>query len=253
MAGVVVGSSTGSASACAVRWAAREAEHRGLPLSLVHAWRPAVSVSLVLSDHLLADVPVGTVCTAAGGRPVDVLLRQSPDLLVLGGHTGSPHASPVVSACVHAARCPVVVVPEGEDLEPRRVVVGVAGSSGLPALAWAAATARLHAADLVVVHVWQPHLVPHLDQPASVAVDDHGAALARARGWVHQVLGHTDVELHAPHGGPLDQLLGFSADADLLVVGRSASHPGVSRLWHADLAGDLAGLAPCPVAVVPAR
>ena len=58
------------------------------------------------------------------------------------------------------------------------------------------------------------------------------------------------VEVEATYGGPLDALLDFGSDADLIVLGRRA-HSGVSRLLHDALGNDLTSLAPCPVAVIP--
>jgi nucleotide-binding universal stress UspA family protein len=64
------------------------------------------------------------------------------------------------------------------------------------------------------------------------------------------MLGRVDVEVHAPHGGPLDAILELSTDVDLIVLGR-ATHSGAGRLLNGAVSDDLSGLAPCPVAVIP--
>jgi nucleotide-binding universal stress UspA family protein len=133
------------------------------------------------------------------------------------------------------------------------VVVAVCGTdASRGALLWGAQEAALRGADLVVVHAWQALLAGREARQGSTAVPAHGRAAAdRLQEWVHQSLGRDDVELHAPRGGPLDEMLEASQDADLVVVGRSRPHAGLGRVLHGALGNDLCGLAPCPVVVVP--
>jgi nucleotide-binding universal stress UspA family protein len=182
-----------------------------------------------------------------------VLLRQQPDLLVLGGHTGAPHASRVAKDCIRDALCPVVVVPDTDRAATGRVVVAVCGTDiSCTALCWAENEAQLRDDTLVVIYVWQAPLVsPDLLHPAVASPLQRDAAVDRLQGWVHASLGRDDVEMHAVPGGPLDALLDASTDADLLVVGRSRPRSALGRLTHASLSSDLSGLVPCPVAVVP--
>jgi len=236
-----------------LRWAGTEATLRGWLLHLVHPWGVPVDLSMPMPAGLLSDVSGGATSSAAQGAPAQVLLRQQPDLLVLGGHTGAPHASRVAKDCIRDALCPVVIVPDREAAATGRVVVAVCGTdASCTALRWAENEARLRADTLVVIYVWQAPLAsPGLLHPASAVPLHRTGAGDRLRGWVHASLGRDDVELHAVPGGPLDALLAAGMDADLLVVGRSRPRSALGRLTHASLSSDLSGLAPCPVAVVP--
>lgn len=256
MAGVVVGTSGRRDTGAPVRWAADAARLRNTGLTLVHAWHEDVVVSLTLSGDAHPDLPAGTVSTAVPGRAADALLGAAPDLLVLGGHAGAGHVSHVTAECLRGARCPVVVVPTPGPATPLRgrVVVAVEGAEGSrPTLLWAAREADRRGATLVVVHAWQSHLVGRgLRHPAASVEAQGRVATERLQSWVEAGLGHVDVELHADHGGPLDEVLEHSWDADLLVVGRSPAHAGLARVIHGAVDHDLCGLLPCPVAVVPA-
>ena len=252
MAGVVVGVAGADRPRAAVRWAGVEAAQRGADLHLVHAWSVPVAVSL--PRLVLPDVPVAATSTAVPGQPVEVLLGSAPDLLVLGGRSGSAHVSRVTGACLRRAQCPVVVVPETATAPPTgRVVVAVCGSrASQNALRWAGRHAELRGSDLVVAHVRQPPLVssdlllrtPRTATPGRTAED-------RLRSWVQAGLGRRDVEIVLTQGPPLEGLLELGEGADLLVLGRSRAHAGVGRVLHGALGNDVSGLAPCPVAVIP--
>jgi nucleotide-binding universal stress UspA family protein len=253
VAGVVVGMAGAAGSDAVIRWAAGEAVLRGAALHLVHAWRIPVDLSLPLPADLLPHVPDAVTSTAAQGNPAEVLLRQQPDLLVLGGHTGSPRVSHVAKACLRDATCPVAVVPDAGGATTGRVVVAVCGTeASSTALRWAESEVRLRAAHLIVTYVWQPPVIKGEVLHSSPALPEQGrAAEDRLRAWVHESLGREDVELQTARGGPLDVLLKASEEADLLVVGRSRLRSVLGRVTHASLSNDLGGLAPCPVVVVP--
>jgi nucleotide-binding universal stress UspA family protein len=184
-----------------------------------------------------------------------VLLARAPELLVLGGHTGARHLSHLTRWCLRHAACPVVIVPEAERPLTGRVVAGVRRSeTSRNALRWAADEAQRRLAQLVVVHAWQLHLASAKDllQPTRAIPAQRDAAHDRLQAWVHSVLGSVDAEVNTTHGGPLDALLRLSADADLIVLGRS-THSGFSRVLHGAVGADLSGLAPCPIALIPSQ
>jgi nucleotide-binding universal stress UspA family protein len=253
LSGVVVGVTGSDGSGPAVRWASSEAALRGLDLTLVHAWGEPVDLSVELAADCLPGLSGGATACAIHGRPEAVLLAQRADLLVLGSRMGAHHVSHLTRSCMHHAASAVVVVPDHERAPVGRVVVGVCGTdASRAALRWAADAAALRGADLVVVHAWQVHASSPLTalMPARAQPRQQEEAIERVRAWVREVLGRDDVEMHAPHGGPLDGLLAHSEDADLIVLGRH-THAGIGRLLHGALGDDLGGLAPCPVAAIP--
>ena len=135
---VVVGVSGSSASAAALRWAADEARRRDAALRVVRSWdagvhapyaaadaRPTPAQQLAAASEDPADVlrvafgpelPAEVSAELVRGAAERVLISQSAeaDLLVLGSPApptpaGRPVGS-VIRACLHRARCPVVVV-----------------------------------------------------------------------------------------------------------------------------------------------
>ncbi|GFG86214.1 universal stress protein [Mycolicibacter algericus] len=146
-AGVVVGIDGSATSRIAVHWAAREAERRGLPLTLVHAasteLSPRVARWMVFGQHELPhrrvqriiddavdiagdsarhDGPTQVNPKLVFTDPIDTLVEMSrkAELVVVGSRrrrrlwhalTGS-----VGSALTERSRCPVAVI---EDQAPR--------------------------------------------------------------------------------------------------------------------------------------
>jgi nucleotide-binding universal stress UspA family protein len=254
MTGVVVGVGRCGDHTAAIGWASTEAALRGLPLTLVHAWNEPVDLSIDLdADSLPGLAGVATACAQRGGA-AGVLLGQQPELLVLGRRADARHLSHLARACVHHAACPVVIVPDTETTTTQRVLVGVSRTgASRQALEWAAAEAQRRCATLVVVQVWQLHPASARDflQPDRALPGQQTTTLSHLHDWVQSVLGATSAELHATHGGPLDGLLHASADADLIVLGRSV-HSGLGRILHGTVGDDVSGLAACPIAVIPA-
>jgi nucleotide-binding universal stress UspA family protein len=132
---IVVGVSNSPAAAAALRWAIGEARLRGAEVVAVHAWQwsgkhrasyaPMGSWRSPDEEHqaarertrrVVARVSAGLEPVVAQGPPAQVLLEHcaDADLLVLGVRAtepGTPAAAPpVVTACVMAAPCPVVVI-----------------------------------------------------------------------------------------------------------------------------------------------
>jgi nucleotide-binding universal stress UspA family protein len=138
----------------------------------------------------------------------------------------------------------------------KTVLVGVDGSdSSHKAMAWAAAEAADHGADLVVLNVWEHTLLP----PAgSVTVSEHYVpdpsqrTADDLREEIVQVLGPDPpvvVQPRVKQGNPAKALIEESADADLLVVG-TRGHGGFRGLVLGSVSQHVAAYARCPVTVV---
>jgi nucleotide-binding universal stress UspA family protein len=138
----------------------------------------------------------------------------------------------------------------------KTVLVGVDGSdSSHTALAWAAAEAADHGAELVVLNVWEHTLLP----PAgSVSVSEHYVpdpsqrTAEDLRGEITQVLGGEPpvvVQPRLKQGNPAKVLIEESAGADLLVVG-TRGHGGFRGLVLGSVSQHVAAYARCPVTVV---
>ena len=138
----------------------------------------------------------------------------------------------------------------------KTIVVGVDGSpSSRKALAWAAAEAADHDAELHVLNVWEHTLLP----PAgSVSVSEHyvpdpsqatNEDLVRV---IKEELGENPpvvVQPRVKQGRAAKVLIDESADADLLVVGKRG-HGGFAGLVLGSVSQHVAAYAKCPVAVI---
>lgn len=139
---IVVGVDGSASSKAALAWAVRQAELTGAGVEAVIAWHDPLMLggvpfvptaalesvdygefaALVLGNAIRETVdpegPVKVSRVVRAGNPAQVLLTASEgaDLLVVGsrGHGGFTEAllGSVSQACVHHARCPVVIVRE---------------------------------------------------------------------------------------------------------------------------------------------
>lgn len=260
-AGAVVVALDGSAAdGPVVDWAADEAARLGAPLRLVSVVDPGVQLtpyevlatgSPSLAEHLEQGArqvldraaervrdghPGLDVATAVPwGPPAAAVVRLSTDALrlVVGaparGRLERILLGSVALPVVAHARCPVAVVPaDTEVVPPRRIVVGVDGSSpSAHAVAVALQTADLCTASVTCVLGWnvEVHEGVVVTEPGSerwVAVEQRYAAL------VHDLVDplaarHPDVvvDVVVRHGAPSRVLADVAAElhADLLVVG----------------------------------
>jgi nucleotide-binding universal stress UspA family protein len=138
---IVVGIENATASADALRWAAWQSQRTGNPLVVVHAYPPdrspdpsaqvrttRESVARAWATRWLRDalsdsgaLPFTTRLVVTQDDPADALVRRSRDaaMLVLGqrASTRAGSHSDVTTRCQNQAHCPVVLVPEGTDLE----------------------------------------------------------------------------------------------------------------------------------------
>ena len=185
---LVVGFDGSETSHLTAKWAAGEAELRGLGLTLVNAlipptsggtFGPGMAVGLdtledirkaaqSALDEVAAALPGPDIQSIVQiGSPTGVLLEasQTAALIVVGsrGHGGFKELllGSVSSQLVAHADCPVIVMRHETDAANDRLVVGIDGSpSSNAALSFAFATASLHKWKLVAVHAWD---VPSFD------------------------------------------------------------------------------------------
>jgi nucleotide-binding universal stress UspA family protein len=138
----------------------------------------------------------------------------------------------------------------------KTVLVGVDGSpSSHKALAWAAAEAAEHGADLVVLNVWE-HTLPPPTGSVSVSeryVPDPSQRTAEdLLKEIKEVLGENPPVLVQPRvkqGSPAKVLIEQSADSDLLVVG-TRGHGGFRGHVLGSVSQHVAAYAKCSVTVV---
>lgn len=245
---IVVGVDESDGAAQALRWAVREGQLRGWPVTAVLAWgfldqhQPigfepdytesdaAATLSRIVADVLgggAEAVDTRAVCDL----PVRALLEASAgaDLLVvgargLGGFKGLLLGS-VSQRCLQHATVPVAVVRgDGDDPDrQRRVVAAVDGSAtSHRALAWALDEARARSASLIAVTAWHP---PYLTGfPITETVPDTSSLEAASRHLLATALAASDVtgvevDCVTPCSSPASAILQAADGADLVVMG----------------------------------
>ncbi len=214
--GVIVGTDGSPWSQAAVRWAAREAVMRHVPLTVVHVVTPiSVAVSalawpagrvppevLEIQENdargVIADaIKVVKDDTAGSDRPeidseilfgryVSTLadLSKEAQLMVVGcrGRTGQHRLLGSVSTgLIHHAHCPVAVIHDEVSSLPQSpglpVVVGIDGSRASElATAIAFDEASWRGVDLVALHVWSD-----ADTPTIIGLDSAGVQSAAGK------------------------------------------------------------------------
>jgi nucleotide-binding universal stress UspA family protein len=275
---VVAGTDGSEESLRAVDWAAREAVLRGLPLRIVSAAalppkmveRQAQEVSGLdtVSDTLRKDrdralaAAAERVQAAAPDLVIDVdELTGAPahalteagsgaSMLVVGARGVGAFAAMVLGSVsqyvsTHAT-CPVVVVREETAAAHRQVGVGIGDPvNSAAALAFAFEEASLRKASLIAVHAWDmPYdqlgrAVWALATPGRPALEDR--AVRQLDGLLAEWQGkYPDVQVSHDfvHAHPGRALVGLSARADLVVLGRHTAHgavPGPGAVRHAVL------------------
>jgi nucleotide-binding universal stress UspA family protein len=285
---VVVGVDGSQPALRAVRWAAREAQRRHVPLLLVRAF-PALVPQLtgrvivsgpVMRDALreLADEQLAAAASAAADEvaglaieqhvaaddPIPHLVEQSrsAQLVAIGdrGH-GGVHGLLAGSVAVGlAARggCPVVIVrgtdrTERTDRTEGAVVVGVDGSPvSEAALEFAFEVSALRQAPLRAVHVWSDTFLDQELTPRemwdAVGQEHHLVLAERLAGWAEK---YPDVPVQkaVERDRPARVLVEESARAQLLVVG-SHGRGNVAGHLLGSVSHAVVHRADCPVAVV---
>ncbi|GAA2795110.1 universal stress protein [Saccharopolyspora taberi] len=251
-------------SVLAARWAAREADLRGLPLHLLlvnddPARAPHCESALADATRACHEVAPELTVTAeiTFGHPIEELVHISAHapLLVVGsrGRGGFLDAvlGSVSSAVATHGECPVVVVRNPADTGP--VVVGVDNSRGSRfALAFAFDAAARRATGLVAVQAlpdayFHPGPFPHPDRDELRDSADRHLAEQLA-GWSEQ---YPDVPVSraATNEHPVAALREAAEGAQLLVVGHRG-RGGFTGMLLGSVASGVLHHSPCPVAVV---
>ena len=282
---IVAGTDGSEESLRAVDWAAREAALRGAPLRIVGTAEllPRMSpragasgstydtVTDVLDkdrDRALATAAELAAKTAAGvlidtdeltGPTAQAVTEAGSGalMLVLGSRgTGAFTALLLGSVSRYAAShasTPVMVIRDEPPSPHGLIGVGVADTESCrDALTFALEEASLRHAGLHAIHAWH---TPQSDitRAGPVPTESGAQAAADAASQLAGLLDecgakYPDVKVthEVVHGHPGRALVGLSARADLVVIGRRAGEPGPGSVRHA-----LLNHAHGPVAVVP--
>jgi nucleotide-binding universal stress UspA family protein len=137
----------------------------------------------------------------------------------------------------------------------KTVLVGVDGSPpSRKALSWAAAEAAEHQAQLTVLSVLEPGLIPPTGNPSvgHTPVRTTESAAADLVALIREVLGDDPpmvVQPRVVQGNPAHVLIENSEGADLLVVG-TRGHGGFAGLILGSVSQHVAAYAKCAVTVV---
>ncbi len=283
--GIVVGIDDSPAARVAVQWAAREAELRKIPLTLVHAVSPEVATWLrtplpagvmrwqqdhgrrlvdealkVIEEASQGSGPAGvhTEILASAAVPTLIDLSKEAEMVVTGsqgsGRWPGRRLGSVSSGLVRHAHCPVAVIHDEESptFPPAHapVLVGIDGS---PASELATEIAfdeasRRHV-DLVALHAWSDLDVsewPEVDWPATQSMAEEVLA-ERLAGWREQ---YPDVRVTRTvvQAQPARQLVEQSDGAQLVVVG-SRGRGGFAGMLVGSVGETVAQMAHVPVIV----
>lgn len=284
---VVAGVDGSDTSLQAVRWAADLAARRRLPLAVVYGYgllgryyaggdlalpadffeaveqdaRRVVSEAAEEAEKAAPDVRVDA--HAWDGLPVPFLteLSRRAVMIVLGasgrgGFTGMLAGSTAVGVVSHAESPVVIVRNRADETTPPTdgpVVVGVDGSPlSERAIAHAFEEASLRGVPLVALHAWldlpyQWAGSPYGNTVTDRSEDEKRLLAERLAGWQEQ---YPDVPIErvVVRDRPRDELLAYSATAQLVVVG-SRGRGGFTGLVLGSTSQALVHHAQCPVMV----
>lgn len=267
----------------AVRYAAREAQIRGVTLELVHVVPPCLTVGpfaaipdadIRLSGKAtlahgrtaaLAEVPgIEVVGTLLIGSRVEAIVHHTHEaaLLAVGA---APHGlmdrlwtGSVVTGIAARATCPIVIVPlsahEPRAGAARRIVVGLKSPEHAEHLL-STAFARAHQtqSDLTVVHAW--HLLSGYDDAIAERTLRRAWLVEQERILEDALIDHrmafpdVQVDVDLVHGQAAFALVRQSSTADMLMISR----PGHGGFVHylGSTARAVLRDAECVVEVVP--
>jgi nucleotide-binding universal stress UspA family protein len=284
---IVAGTDGSEESLRAVEWAAREAVLRGAPLRIVAAaalpprmisragagqYDTVTDVIMQERDASLRAAAERATRTAHGllidtdqlsGPPAEAVTQSGAGALMLvlgsrgiGAFTALVLGSVSRYAASHAS-CPVVAIRDESPSARGLVGVGVGNLDDCgDALTFAFEEANLRRASLLALHAWHTPQTEISRAGQAFTAPGEEAAAADATRHLASLLEdwrakYPDVPVshEVVHGHPGRALIGLSARADLVVLGRHARHPGLSgpgSVRHAVLSH-----AHGPVATVP--
>ncbi|MFI7542511.1 universal stress protein [Actinoplanes sp. NPDC049599] len=283
---ILVGTDGSTASQAAVRWAAREAELRALPLRIVHVFdwqwyaarfgpgdtyldearKVAETVVLEAEEQARAVAPaVRTRTDTLMGKPAARLLALAQDAALTvvgsrghGGFAGLLLGSVSQRLSTHAPG-PVVVVRGSGDTGQGPVVAGVDDSPAAGhVLATAFEAAEQRGARLVVVRTFLPAVPLWLDGVPATEVrtpEEDAAEHERLEGLLkpwRQKYPQISVEALVAHDSAAAVLTGVSHTAQLVVVG-SRGHGTVAGVLLGSTGMQLSQHAECPVLIARPR
>jgi nucleotide-binding universal stress UspA family protein len=280
--GIIVGIDESPDAKMAVQWAARDAELRNIPLTLVYAISPeATWTNMPLPpglarwqrDHghrLVVDAlkaveeasqrggPAGvqSEILPSAALPTLVDLSKDADMVVTGcrgsGRWPGRLLGSVSSGLLRHAHCPVAIVHDEDPLMPDRdqapVLLGIDGSpTSELATGLAFDEASRRHVGLVALHAWSDVDVsewPGIDWPATQSMAEQVLA-ERLAGWQEQ---YPDVSVSriVVRDQPARQLVQRSREAQLVVVG-SRGRGGFAGMVVGSVAETVAQLARVPV------
>jgi nucleotide-binding universal stress UspA family protein len=274
---VVAGTDGSEESLRAVDWAAREAVLRGLPLRIVSAAalpprmiaRHRGSGPDTVSDTLgkERDRALAVAAERAAAAAPDLLIDvdelpgapayavteagSGASMLVVGSRGIGAFTAMILgslSQYVSAhATCPVVVVREETTAAHRQVGVGIGDPAlSAAALAFAFEEAALRKASLIAVHAWDAPGSPIAQATLALATPGAHDLEEEAVRQMDSLLAdwqakYPDVQVSHDfvHAHPGRALVGLSARADLVVLGRHTTRggalPGPGAVRHAVL------------------
>ncbi|WP_073949151.1 universal stress protein [Streptomyces kebangsaanensis] len=274
-------------SLAALAWAGREAERRGLPLRLVHAWRFEVHDAFDAGDRdtqrqWVRDGLAEAARTVADRHPdvtvttdvvedgaVDALLAAAAEseMLVLGSRGQGALVGFLLGSvgqqAITEARRPVVLVRAGDEPSAeaagREIVVGQHGApeDSADALRFAFETAAARGATVRAVRAWtlppvfaySPGSLKLLDEAGGLEPYERKALAAALQPWRERFPDVPVVE-HVEMGSAGQVLLAAAERPQLMVVGRRARRTAVGARIGS-VAHGMLHHAGCPVAVVP--
>ena len=284
---IVAGTDGSEESLRAVDWAAREATLRGAPLRIVSAasllprmtpragsaeYDDVTDVLVKDRDRALAAAAERAAKMAPGllidadqltGAPAEAVTESGAGALMLvvgsrgrGAFTAMLLGSVSRYVANHAS-CPVVVVRDATTATHRQVGIGIGDLDHCSdSLTFAFEEASLRKASLLAIHAWH---APQTDISRAgdefTATDSHSFEAEAARqlegllnDW-REKYPDVPVSHDVAHGHPGRALVGLSARADLVVIGKhahAAERQGPGSVRHA-----LLNHAHGPMAIVP--
>ncbi len=286
--GIVVGVDGSSGSKGAVKWAARAAELRNVPLTLVHvvppmaapwlgssflpAWmgaqrergRQILDEAVEIAQESCQCGPAQINCEMPSATAVSALgdMSREADLIVVGclgtGTLRGRHLGSVSSGLAHHAHCPVAIIHDGvpmnSDTAQAPVLVGIDGSPESElATAFAFEEASRRKVELVALHAWSD--VGVLDS----VFDKSGPTWPQLKAREDEVLAerlagwterYPDVSVRrvVVRDEPARQLVDQSQSAQLVVVG-SHGRGGFAGMLLGSISSAVVLLARVPVIV----